>query len=75
MANPYPHTHTLHPLKATLSSPPQASLKATPPPPLIGKVYGKPGLYTAISKDGIHWHQQEARGQPALVGAYGNPGD
>eukprot|EP01047_Picozoa_sp_COSAG01_P034343 COSAG01_NODE_2575_length_7433_cov_10.052495_1_plen_339_part_10 len=33
-----------------------------------------PGLYTAISVDGLHWAQQETWGSPSIVGGYGEPG-
>ena len=33
-----------------------------------------PGLYTAVSADGVHWRQQEAPGTPSVIGGYGNPG-
>ena len=33
-----------------------------------------PGLYTAVSPDGLRWTQQEPLGQPKIVGGYGDPG-
>ena len=33
-----------------------------------------PGLYTAISPDGLTWTQQEPLGSPRIVGGYGDPG-
>lgn len=33
-----------------------------------------PGLYTALSADGLHWVQQQAWGVPKIVGGYGDPG-
>jgi hypothetical protein len=32
-----------------------------------------PGLYTAVSSDGIHWTQLGAVGEVKVLGAYGNP--
>ncbi len=33
-----------------------------------------PGLYTALSADGLHWVQQQEWGVPKIVGGYGDPG-
>jgi hypothetical protein len=33
-----------------------------------------PGLYTALSPDGLVWAQQELLGVPKIVGGYGDPG-
>jgi len=39
-----------------------------------GKNYTVPGLYTAVSHNGIHWTQKGDVGVPRVLGAYGNPG-
>ena len=33
-----------------------------------------PGLYTALSTDGLHWVPQQEWGVPKIVGGYGEPG-
>ena len=55
----------------TLPWPPSSSLSSSSYYAKWSKV---PGLYTAVSKDGTHWSQLEPEGEPAVIGAYGNPG-
>lgn len=38
-----------------------------------GETSKVPGLYTALSADGVHWQQHGAQGQPKIIGAYGDP--
>ena len=45
------------------------------PGPLVGNKHSRvPGLYAALSADGIHWVPQQPWGQPKIVGGYGEPG-
>ena len=45
-----------------------------PGPDPSNPVTNVPGLYTALSADGLHWIPQQEWGVPKIVGGYGEPG-